>query len=76
MAVEVESISKVPGYVTGWLHSCMQKIRISPERIAQEERSVAELAYANYLQVEASREDWFNGHVIMIARVYVSELRS
>ena len=76
MAVEVESISKVPGYITDWLDSCMCQIGISAERIAQEERSVAELAYANYLQVEASREDWFNGHVIMIACVYVSELRS
>ena len=51
-------------------------IGVTPEQIALDERSVAELAYATYLQTNASRDDWFNAHVIMIARAYVGKLKS
>jgi len=34
-------------------------------------RNVPELAYANLLQSSATKEDWFNLHVIEIPCVYV-----
>ena len=44
------------------------------EEIQGTDRSVAELAYANFLQNNANHDDWFNTHVIMIACTYVSDL--
>lgn len=35
------------------------------------DRSVAELAYSNYLQVNATRNDWFELHVFTAACIYV-----
>ena len=75
MKVEAESIGKLPKYVGDWMELC-KRIGLTPEQIAAEERSVAELAYANYLQINASRDDWFKAHVIMVACAYVSELKS
>ena len=75
MAAEAHSIGRLPEYVGSQLEMC-KRIGIKPEQIALEERSVAELAYANYLQTNASRDDWFNAHVIMIACAYVGKLKS
>jgi thiaminase len=35
-------------------------VGITKEQIHGTERSITELAYANYLQIEASRGDWFD----------------
>ena len=53
-----------------------KRIGLTPDRIQSTERSVAELAYANYLQINASRDNWFSLHVIMIACAYVREHQS
>ncbi|KAL9102189.1 MAG: hypothetical protein Q9163_002637 [Psora crenata] len=69
LTAEAQSIGRLPDYVAEWMESCKQ-IGVTPEQIQSQERSVAELAYANYLQINASRDDWFNSHVIMIACAY------
>ena len=71
LATEAQSIGRLPDYVGQWVDLC-KRIGITPDRISSEERSVAELAYANYLQINATRDDWFNAHVIMIACAFVS----
>ena len=53
-----------------------KRIGLTPEQISLEDRFVAELAYANYLQINASRDDWFNAHAIMIACTYVAKIKS
>ena len=74
LAAEAKSIGSSPSYVADWLANC-KEMNISDDRIESEERSVAELAYANWLQINASRGDWFNAHVIMIGCAYVSGVR-
>ena len=78
MKLEAEAIGRIPKYVGDWMELC-KRIGLTPQQIAAEERSVAELAYAKYLQINASRDDWFNAHVIMVIMVacaYVNELKS
>ena len=55
------------------LANLQEKERIEKVRtdVLATDRSVAELAYANFLQNNASHDDWFNMHVIMIACTYV-----
>ena len=75
MAAETHSTGRLPEYVSGQLEMC-KRIGFTPEKIALEERSVAQLAYANYLQINASRNDWLKPHVMMIACAYVGKLKS
>ena len=42
-----------------------------PEKLDTTEKSIAELAYGNYLQSNAGREDWFNAHIMTIPCIYV-----
>lgn len=68
---EVQSVGNSYGYAKEWHDTCVSTLGI-PESRFTDERSVAELAYANFLQNNARLEDWFNLHVIMIACDYVS----
>ena len=74
LGIEAKSVASSFGYVLDWLKVCKESLGIKQDRIDDEERSVAELAYANYLQNNAGIDDWFNLHVIMIACTYVSRL--
>jgi thiaminase len=67
---EAASIGRLPDYVAEWMGMC-DKLGITEEQIHGTERSIAELAYANYLQIEATRDDWFDSHVVMVACAYV-----
>ncbi|MCJ1452014.1 hypothetical protein MMC28_002354 [Mycoblastus sanguinarius] len=69
LVAEAESVGRMPAYMSSWMDMC-KRIGLTPDRIQSTERSVAELAYANYLQINASRDNWFSLHVIMIACAY------
>lgn len=69
---EAQSVASSTGDVSSWKDTCIKTLQIPADRLEKTDRSVAELAYANYLQNNASISDWFNLHVIMIACVYVS----
>lgn len=73
---EAQGVSKSIGYAN-WMKTCVtqsSQLGVNPERLTTEERSVAELVYANYLQNNAKADDWFNIHIIMIACTYVSSI--
>ncbi|KAI9723054.1 MAG: hypothetical protein M1812_001503 [Candelaria pacifica] len=71
LSSEAQGVGKSTGYVTDWMTTCVTQLGVNPQRFTTEERSVAELAYANYLQNNAKADDWFNLHVIMVACTYV-----
>ena len=68
---EVASVGRSYGYAEDWYKTCIETLNIDPSRF-EDDRSIAELAYANFLQNNTRTEDWFNLHVIMIACYWVS----
>jgi thiaminase len=70
LSEEATSTGKSWTYAAEWADTCVNMLGISPSRLQQTDRSVAELAYANYLQNNSLINDWFKLHVIMIACVY------
>ncbi|KAI0772498.1 hypothetical protein BD413DRAFT_492564 [Trametes elegans] len=67
---ETSSVGRSYGYAVEWLKKCRDGLGIPVATVAQTERSVAELAYGNFLQSNALTDDWFNAHIIVIACVY------
>ncbi|KAI0776846.1 heme oxygenase-like protein [Trametes elegans] len=67
---ETSSVGRSYGYAVDWLKKCRDGLGIPVATVAQTERSIAELAYGNFLQSNALTDDWFNAHIIVIACVY------
>lgn len=70
LKAESESVSKDYGYTETWHTTCIKDLGIDESRF-KEDRSVAELAYANFLQNNSRVDDWFNLDVILIVCLYV-----
>lgn len=48
----------------------LAELGVGEAKLAETERSVAEIAYSSFLQSNASREDWFVAHVMTIPCIY------
>ncbi|KAI0653726.1 hypothetical protein C8Q70DRAFT_1059043 [Cubamyces menziesii] len=70
LKTELQSVSHTYGDAEGWKKTCIDDLGIDSAVFNTAERSVAELAYANFLQNNCRMEDWFNLHVIVIACIY------
>ncbi|KIK51946.1 hypothetical protein GYMLUDRAFT_265653 [Collybiopsis luxurians FD-317 M1] len=62
---ELESVANATGYPGDWLKTCLEEIGLSKKDF-EVERTIAELAYSQYLQNNAHSSTWYNLHVILI----------
>lgn len=67
---EAQSTGRSGDYVLDQAQICSD-LGFPVEKLDTTEKSIAELAYGNYLQSNTGREDWFNGHVMTIPCIYV-----
>ncbi len=72
LIAEAASTGNSGKWVTDQIALCSQ-LGVDEAKLAKTERSVAEIAYGSYLQSHASREDWFNAHIMTIPCIYVRE---
>ncbi len=72
LIVEAASTGRSGEWVKKQIDLC-SKLGVDEAKLAKTERSVAEIAYGSYLQSHASREDWFNAHIMTIPCIYVRE---
>ncbi|KAL8767336.1 MAG: hypothetical protein Q9194_006017 [Teloschistes cf. exilis] len=63
---EANSVSSDAKYAISAGQSYVEDLHGRAEDLAEENRSIAELAYGNVLQNAASYEDWYNLHIISI----------
>ena len=59
------------GYAISASQSYVTDLHGKATDLAEENRSVAELAYGNVLQNAASQQDWYNLHILSIPCIYV-----
>ncbi|KAK7454097.1 hypothetical protein VKT23_011608 [Stygiomarasmius scandens] len=62
---EIKSVTNSTGYARDWFITCVEQLGVSEEDF-RVERSIAELAYSQYLQNNAQGDDWYNLHVVLI----------
>lgn len=74
---EAQSVANAALYIDDWKQTCTDPLpkglNIQPIALVDAERSVPELAYANFLHNNSSTSDWLALHVMMIPCVYVYE---
>ncbi|KAJ3867053.1 hypothetical protein EV359DRAFT_61786 [Lentinula novae-zelandiae] len=63
---EANSVARYPGYAEDWFKTCVGDLGLSMDDF-RVERSIAEIAYSQYLMHNAQGDDWYNLHVILIA---------
>ncbi|KAH7869743.1 uncharacterized protein C8R40DRAFT_1259009 [Lentinula edodes] len=63
---EANSVARYPGYAEDWFKTCVGELGLSMDDF-RVERSIAEIAYSQYLMHNAQGDDWCNLHVILIA---------
>ncbi|KAL0564920.1 hypothetical protein V5O48_017116 [Marasmius crinis-equi] len=62
---ELKSVGKSTNYARDWFVTCVEKLGVSEDDF-QVERTVAEVAYSQYLQNNAHGDTWYNLHIILI----------
>ncbi|EIN03265.1 heme oxygenase-like protein [Punctularia strigosozonata HHB-11173 SS5] len=62
---ELASVSRTTSYVKDWFQTCINNLGVTESQF-KVERSIAEIAYAQFLQNNARSDDWYNLHVILI----------
>ncbi|KAJ4487544.1 heme oxygenase-like protein [Lentinula aciculospora] len=62
---EADSVAKYPGYANDWFKTCVGELGLSADDF-RVERTIAEIAYSQYLMHNAQADDWYNLHVILI----------
>lgn len=67
---EARSTGNSGAWVRDQAEICVE-LGFPAEKLDTTEKSIAELAYGNYLQSNAGREDWFNAHIMTIPCIYV-----
>ena len=70
MLNESQKIARAVEFAKNWKKTCIEELGI-PHDIETTERSVAEMAYAGFLQNETTLEDWLSLYVILIPCYYV-----
>jgi len=62
---ELASVAGTTTWVKDWFKTCVEDLGISEDQF-KVERTVAEIAYAQFLQNNARSDDWYNLHIILI----------
>ena len=72
---EAASVISDTEYTLGARDSYVNNLHGRASDLAEENRSIAELAYGNVLQNAALQDNWFDQHVLVIPCLYVRRPR-
>lgn len=64
-------MSRTTSYVRYWYETCINGLSVTEAQF-KVERSVAAIAYAQFLQSNARADNWYNLHIILVGCYWVS----